>query len=248
LLLGTSLSMGLGVAQDETYAAFLERILNEESSGIRYEVINLARGAYGVDDMIDILEKFGGRFDPDIILIEPRWTSKGLHPVPILQEEHSLSGFLSRYFKPASLAAWSFFYQAVHHEYIPTVEKRISGWRESIKQWTERTERPVPVEDELNRAVEDYLLRIQKAAHGVPVAIVTLRPMEELTKPVFRNQNQIFLFQKYGFVHFDTSYEDYGTDTLKMIIFPGDHHPNKKAHRIYAESIYRQMKERGFLH
>lgn len=68
--LGDSSMFGWGVAQDETYLARLERLLNEASPGNpRFEVLNCAAPGYNTVVEVAVLEHRCGRFDPDLVIV-----------------------------------------------------------------------------------------------------------------------------------------------------------------------------------
>ncbi len=68
--LGDSHMFGWGVAQDETYLAVLERLLNEASrSEPRWEVLNFAAPGYNTGMEVATLEHRALAFDPDVIVV-----------------------------------------------------------------------------------------------------------------------------------------------------------------------------------
>jgi hypothetical protein len=73
LSLGDSYALGAGVHERDTYAARLERLLNENraggNAGIRYEVINCGVAGYGVAEAEKLYVTLGRRLEPDIVLL-----------------------------------------------------------------------------------------------------------------------------------------------------------------------------------
>lgn len=72
--LGDSITMGWGVAQDKTYAAQLEQMLNARTPrgfppGQRFEVLNLGVGNYNTVQEIARLRRVGLQFEPDLITL-----------------------------------------------------------------------------------------------------------------------------------------------------------------------------------
>jgi lysophospholipase L1-like esterase len=72
--LGDSITMGWGVAQDKTYAAQLEQMLNARTPrgfppGQRFEVLNLGVGNYNTVQEIARLRHLGLQFEPDLITL-----------------------------------------------------------------------------------------------------------------------------------------------------------------------------------
>jgi hypothetical protein len=86
LVLGDSVAFGYGVADEETFAARLE--------GRGLEVVNMAVPGYGTDQALLRLEREGGRWRPDVVLlnfcvendpvdnVSRRFFYDGLHPKP----------------------------------------------------------------------------------------------------------------------------------------------------------------------
>lgn len=66
---GDSVTMGSGVEQEDTYAARLEEKLNQEGTrGLRFEVLNLGLAGSNAAHAIDRLEKIGMRFQPHLVI------------------------------------------------------------------------------------------------------------------------------------------------------------------------------------
>lgn len=71
LLLGDSVTFGLGVRYDFTYPSLVEKALNEANEiDIKYEVINLALPSYSPHDELVSLKKIGLKLQPELILLQ----------------------------------------------------------------------------------------------------------------------------------------------------------------------------------
>lgn len=68
LLVGDSFAMGHRVNEDETYAAHLERISNEQGNGVRFEVINAGLSGLSTRGVVKRLEQVGLAYDPDLVV------------------------------------------------------------------------------------------------------------------------------------------------------------------------------------
>lgn len=67
LSLGDSFGFGYGVEAEETYAKVLEHRLNAVGSA-EFEVMNASASARGIRHMIEILERHGPGFKPDVVI------------------------------------------------------------------------------------------------------------------------------------------------------------------------------------
>jgi lysophospholipase L1-like esterase len=68
LVIGDSLTMGAGVAEEDTYAARIERRLNDPPKDRRHHVINLGIAGLNAGHVMDRLERLGLSFEPDLIV------------------------------------------------------------------------------------------------------------------------------------------------------------------------------------
>jgi hypothetical protein len=71
VLLGSSHEVGSGVRDDESFENLVEDRLNRESgsrTGLRYEILNLSVGGYGVYRKLLHLEEHGFEFGPDAVI------------------------------------------------------------------------------------------------------------------------------------------------------------------------------------
>jgi len=69
LVLGDSFTVGANVRQEEAYPQVLERLLNAEARGRRYEVVNTAVGGWEPFQYAQYYEYYGRRFTPDLVLV-----------------------------------------------------------------------------------------------------------------------------------------------------------------------------------
>lgn len=67
VVLGDSFVAGVGVGDDATFTARLEKLLN--AAGRRTEVVNLGRSGSSTIREFDIYERFGSRFAPDDVIL-----------------------------------------------------------------------------------------------------------------------------------------------------------------------------------
>ena len=68
LVLGDSITFGLGVNNDETWPAQLERVLNRTAGPATYEVLNAGISGYSAFQGLRYLDKYGLRFHPSAVV------------------------------------------------------------------------------------------------------------------------------------------------------------------------------------
>lgn len=66
--LGDSFTWGAGVSYDRTFTTLVEQALQAELPGL--EIINLGVGGWGPHEELHLLESYGVRFDPDLVLLD----------------------------------------------------------------------------------------------------------------------------------------------------------------------------------
>ena len=87
-VLGDSFTFGLGVPDDLTFPAVLERLLNESGDGgpFRYEVLNFGVGAYSTQDEAIVLERKAFPLDPDLIVVAYFLNDPEIDPINEVQQ------------------------------------------------------------------------------------------------------------------------------------------------------------------
>jgi len=77
LILGDSLTMGVGVREEDTFASQLESVLNIDrklsNSRNHYEVINCGVGGYGTEEERLFYDLIAKKYEPDVILLVMFW-------------------------------------------------------------------------------------------------------------------------------------------------------------------------------
>ncbi|MBI4552000.1 MAG: hypothetical protein HY710_07040 [Candidatus Latescibacteria bacterium] len=68
--LGDSFTLGAEVAEEDTYGAVLDRMLNVRPGGRQYEVLNLGIRAYGTEQELQLLREAGLRYQPDLVILQ----------------------------------------------------------------------------------------------------------------------------------------------------------------------------------
>ena len=238
---GTSISMGSGVNQGENYSAYLEEMLNDGNRLKKFEVINLSIGGYRMSDMVDVLLKYGIKFNPDIVLIEDYgWNSNKLHP----RKEYK--GSKKQLFKMALKKPYDklFFFNAIRNEYLLPNKRSINNVYRRLKNELIGNYRDAggKKESQETKMKRYYLGKLKSITKEKKVYIISLREMRHLQRDAEEQVETRELCSEYGIAHIDTYKEYFGSNDREMIIYIGDRHPNAKAHRIYAHTILNAMK------
>ncbi len=102
VLIGDSVAAGQGVRRDERFGERLSSLLSN-AAGHPVEIVNLALGGYSTDQELIVLERWGMRYEPDLIL----WSyvlNDPAHPI-----FHDANGEAGRYFNRPSWRGYHYF-------------------------------------------------------------------------------------------------------------------------------------------
>ncbi|MGD2159201.1 MAG: SGNH/GDSL hydrolase family protein [Anaerolineales bacterium] len=69
LLLGDSITAGMQVPLEKTFAKILEQRLNRDEDVLKWEVVNAAVNAYGTDNELIFYRQEGVKYQPDIVIL-----------------------------------------------------------------------------------------------------------------------------------------------------------------------------------
>jgi lysophospholipase L1-like esterase len=263
VICGASFSMGQGVEEGKNYPALLEKMLNEKIPSRKYEVINLSIAGYGNNEILEVLEKFALKFNPDMIFIAESLQDEqqllSHRKVPKLTRRDRFLYILKRPHQKF------FFFRAILNDFFPNTRKKIKDIKAEMRQYIRdrlalyQTRNPGGRQSFFGKAEEDlsikerrvhrqeeimrdYFKKIKYLTHGKKVFILDFRTMRSLHVKTAPNPILKELSTKFGFGFIHTHDEDYGPLAKDMIIYIGDIHPNSKTHRIYAEAIFKALK------
>ena len=228
LALGDSLTFGFGATVDETYTKVLERLLNDQPPpGLekRVEVLNTGVGNYNTAQEVGYYFARGKSFEPDMVVIGVSINDGEPTPRPN-------PGFFE-----------SNFYLAVLANHGLDALSRKTRWNQSFSQYYEGLyEDGQPGWDACRKAFADLISDCQN--RGIPVVAIQL--------PELHNPGKNYPFQAIhtavrdaiepqGAVCIDLASAFEGHEPASLWVSPGDPHPNAKAHRIFAETVHRQL-------
>lgn len=92
--LGDSVAFGWEVLEEETYGRKLERILNERSDGLRYEVINVGIPTLNLETERNLLVQEVIKYQPDLVILDVTLVNDIYGSGPDILEEQSLFQWL----------------------------------------------------------------------------------------------------------------------------------------------------------
>jgi hypothetical protein len=242
-LLGPSHVMGSGVADDETFARFLEDRLNravDATNGIRYEVLNFGIAGEALTQQLAILEQRVVRFEPDAVFFVD--SARLLRPVL-----NHLLNYIARHPR----IPFGRLQQLV--EETGVIELAGSGTpvlfdsgRAVLETMGVETRMPwVEAEQRLRRSAErlieltfQEMSDVVKKHRAVPafigLDIVQERP-EVMPGTVLRNAAQA------GMLVFNVFDVWQGRDIDSLRIHASDNHPNAAGNRLIADRLFDLM-------
>ena len=220
-LLGASIEMGHGVADEETFEWLLEERLNRENDKkhyTQYEILNLGVNAYRPPQQVMVLENKALSFQPDAVFY-------------VAHGNTSSRGAIRHLARVARKGVD-----------IPYIYLKEIASRAEIDQGTTKVEaqrRLQPFGDEIvswvyGRIVTDCQQR------GILPLWLLLPPAGE---NVGRIANEISLAEEAGFIILNAfdAYKDHDIESLWVAEW--DRHPNAKGHRLIADRLHEAIRE-----
>ena len=231
---GTSITMGAGVAESDTYTAKLGSLLQEKRSG-PIEAINAGVGAYSMLQSFYLASITAPKFRPDVVIVEispgglyetgePSGVQIGKSvPLPISTiERYSFAA--SALFPPANL-------RLKLQRFLPAPPKAPAA------------SSPVASSAPTTLFIESQIRALTKQGQreGFSVIVFVVRPMSgfSLKDPELSARQQLAKAAKECGAYLVDSYSLFGRGELPddFLVFPGDLHPNARAHARFAEAL-----------
>lgn len=216
VVVGASQLMGAGVAQEDVFTVVLQDILRRGDPTGDYEVINLSRGAYQSIDLLETLERWGLRFDPDIIVVKGH-AGRSETPRSVRRQAPTAWEVAASLYQHPYTA--SFFFQAIRS----AVYQRLVD----------------PVLAVLRRAPTGQGGKGGQTGKTGPTELMSVEEITPESEPRYYLQDrfvQLAAGRKLFFVR------TRGIEDKELFIFVGDNHPNAAAHRVYAETLLEHLK------
>jgi hypothetical protein len=241
-LMGPSFTMGSGVADSETYGAYLEPIMNAGAApGQHFEVMNFGVAAYSLLHQMRMLDDRVYRFQPDVVVLTDGRQPEG--PVVRHVTTALANGTIKAYPELAEIVE-----RAGVTDYpgngIPVPMSPFRTTAQALGVKARMPEREVVLR--LTSAVDvimDWSLRHTAAearAHGaVPVFVDGMFPVDTMIadSPMLKSARDA------GFVVIKLSDIYVGQPRNDLRIGSWDNHPNAKAMKMIANGLYAEFKK-----
>lgn len=230
-VLGSSWTMGSGVAQEEIWHSVMESDLNERDKATHYEFINFAVDQYGLGEIVATLEQKVPEYAPDLILIAITY-----YTPTVLWREPQLP-----YVEQERRNPFFNFYT------LRVLDMRLGlgmfsdsdTSRESVVGHTTTPQQLEQAKQRLN----EY-----RAQTGIPVAVVKLAYTSGWQKKSGENASVLGAPDK-NFVFFNIEDEivSQGYAGGQLRISNWDSHPNPLAHELIADAVMNGLVENNLL-
>ncbi|MFB6215826.1 MAG: SGNH/GDSL hydrolase family protein, partial [Candidatus Aenigmatarchaeota archaeon] len=221
--LGDSITMGHGVELNETYSKVLQRLLNNRSENVTYQVLNFGFPGYNLQEKEEVFHSKVVEFNPDVIVLQYlpddlyNWTRFEMFERKALREykrAHNLERVSDMGLRIAHLNA-----NKMYMRYLERMHRK----------------KPEKVEDRLRR----YLRKMDRIYPQRPFLILAPRSFE------FSTLEKIADDYGWHVLEMDSAYEGYSEEEVK--IHEKDEHPNALGHRLLALHLHRKLKDMGVL-
>jgi hypothetical protein len=215
LVLGDSYTMGSGVEIEDVYHSVVEQRLNEQANGINHELINMGVGGYNLLNYKGILKNKALSFNPDYIIIG--YCGFNDYFLPALK--HYDGDYKVKIKKREKDPFYAFYLGGL-------IEKSFA--KTNTKQlWGMTTEQKVFVNIKFSE------FKQFSDSTGIPIVICVVSVLED-------NGNLAILrsiAEKHNLPITDTYDKINPKELREYTISKLDHHPNKKANKIYADNL-----------
>jgi hypothetical protein len=225
-VIGDSLSVPSGVNLEMAYHTLLEEKFNQEQKDISFEFINFSVGGYYFRQYLEVIQYKALKYDPQLILIG--FSPYRTHLVPP-------DKWFQKQYQPKR-KTYPFFESFLVTQALSLVKlKRNKFFKKMNKENFS--------EDQLQymKRIFSKIGTISKEKN-IPVVVAYLSnenpaPRTQLVKRIVTEKGLHFI---------DATTSFHGTNISDYRIYAIDSHPNGKANKIFAETIYNYLKDMGF--
>ena len=236
---GASAMMGPGVDEDAIAPALIEKKLNSRGLPMRVEVVNLSVGATRIPEMLFILENAAPVYEPDMeLLLANRNLLPSLPFEPRFSRPRRINEPLWRRITRGRYnfcSEW-FFFLNLMFDFRHDLPAAISSHAAALLG-KNRQEPDSAAQD--RERIAAVLERFAVAAGQARPAVFLLRPIMALDDPELERDYRRLLRDaaaRRSMPVIDTYELDLrGFNPADLILYPGDNHPNERAHSMFAE-------------
>jgi hypothetical protein len=238
LLVGDSVVLGWGVAQQQTLSAVLERLLNDSRTGSRFEVIGVAALSWNTRNQAEFLKDRARLYDADAIVLVV--VSNDIVPKPIgktFVAKEILTPTTPEYGPLNTARLW-----LARRSYVVALVHRLILIQELRGQFAEDFREGSPEREDAAQAFDEIVGFARSA--DIPMIGYLYFLFEERTSPVGRLYEEFYggLFSKHGLGYSTFPTEIYQTQYRNSVIDP---HQNARGLDIMARHIYSTLGEIG---
>jgi len=231
--IGDSFTFGYRVKGEDTYPNVLEKLLNQQRSDERFEVLNLGVGGYSTQQEAIALKHNGLKWDPELIIIGYTLNDPQIDPLQPLQAYFNKKIKWWQHFNILRLIAELKFMYDVrtlgNGDYFIYVHNDDRKWQSVVSGFHEISnssrEKDIPVLLIIFPMIDKHGTRT-KARYWENY------PYKSLHEKVanLAEENGFHVIDLYEY------YYNYPPQDLKST--PWDHHPNELGHKVAAEVIF----------
>ena len=251
ILLGDSVTYGLGVPLENTFAKVLERLLNENDSSRRYRAYNAGVPAYNTGQAYRLLTRLVAPLKPDLVVLN--FTPTNDYETPYRLNENG-------YIESTELRTEDYQFRVPFEGSLGRVS---SGYRfvaEKIRQRVLRPRNEALMEriyaeyredGEGWRRCKDSLLKIKALCDERGIGLAVFVYPEPTRKPVFRREDYrplemisaVEAFCRENGIAFLDFLDDFLAYRKKrdLWVSPIDAHPSERAHDMVARGLLREL-------
>jgi hypothetical protein len=229
LVLGDSLTAGIGVAEEDRYTEVLEKKLRAKYSNVRLEVINLGVHGYETLQEYKTLQRMLPVIRPDLTIVGFYENDPNLHYEYVTQPTLPVVGRLRRILEK------SLCFRVVESIYGPAIIRirRLPTNGAEIEEAYKPNSRDWRVFDE---SVDGIANLVSTLHRGKPLVIGLTDPIEAKRLGHYWPPRKDF--EKHGFIWLDWTDQGPYEPVSRF-----EYHPNERTHSRYAEALFRKIVE-----
>ncbi|MFY0591772.1 hypothetical protein [Roseivirga sp.] len=216
IVLGDSFTMASGVDIEDAYHSVVEKSLNETDGDVQFELINMGVGGYNLLNYLGLLEDKVLRYNPDFIIIGYCAFNDYFLPA----QQHYEGDFSVKVKKKGRKPFFSFYLGGM-------IERTFASSRNKSRMFELGPEQKVFMQD-MFRQFQTF-----SQVNDIPVVISVLSVL-----PDNGNMEIVQEIADQYHIPITNSLGEIPPKKLSSyVISKLDHHPNAKAHKIYADNL-----------